>query len=135
MKTNNYDRALDKFRAVLANAESNQEIREIIESRNLVLARYQNVFSLENLPKINEETFRSFLYFENNRHWSGLYRHASALCSNMGLLRNTLQLLLPGEAMISTGGIHNDHRGGGERVSGWWDFSTGQTADKRVKSL
>jgi hypothetical protein len=94
MDSKNYNHALEKFRKVLMNPEMKQEVRNIIENRDVVFARYQPVFKLENIPMLSEEVFRSFLYFENNRHWSGLYRHLSALCADMELLRSTLSILL-----------------------------------------
>lgn len=74
MKSKNYDLALEKFRKILMNPEMKQGMRNIIENRDVVLARYQPAFKLENIPGLTENEFRSFLYFENNRHWSGLYR-------------------------------------------------------------
>ncbi len=94
MKSKNYDRALEKFQKTLIDPETKQQVRNIIENRDLVLARYQPVFKMENIPMLREEDFRSFLYFENNRHWSGLYRKGLAICEDMDLLRESLTILL-----------------------------------------
>lgn len=94
MKSKNYDLALEKFRKILMNPEMKQGMRNVIESRDIVLARYQPVFSLELIPVLSEDEFRSFLYFENNRHWSGLYRKGLAICEDMVLLRESLVILL-----------------------------------------
>jgi len=94
MKSKNYDLALDKFRKILNNPEMKQGMRNIIENRDVVLGRYQPVFKLENIPNLNEDEFRSFLYFENNRHWSGLYRKGLAITEDMELLRDSLTILL-----------------------------------------
>lgn len=94
MKEASYANALEKFREARAIAETQEVTKQIIDSRDVVFARYQPVFKLENIHQLSEETFRSFLYFENNHHWSGLYRHASSLTANMDLLRKTLSTLL-----------------------------------------
>lgn len=94
MKSKNYDLALEKFRKILINPEMKQEMRYVIESRDAVLARYQPLFKYENIPALSEDEFRSFLYFENNRHWSGLYRHVTTLSEDMNALRETLSILL-----------------------------------------
>lgn len=94
MKSKNYDLAIEKFRKSLMDPEMKQEVRTIIEDRDAVLARYQSVFTLENIPKLSEEEFRSFLYFENNRHWSGLYRHITTLCEDMDELREAIAILV-----------------------------------------
>lgn len=94
MKSKNYDLALEKFRKILTDPETKQQVRDVIANRDMVLARYQPVFKLENIPILSEEDFRSFLYFENNRHWSGLYRHVTTLSEDMEALRETLAILL-----------------------------------------
>jgi hypothetical protein len=94
MKSKNYDSALEKFRNILSKPETKQGVKNIIENRDTVLARYHPIFSSENIPHLTEEDFRSFLYFENNRHWSGLYRHVTTLTEDMDALRETLALLL-----------------------------------------
>lgn len=91
---NSYGSALDKFRAALAANEGRKEIIEIIESRDSVITRYQPIFKLENISQLSEDSFRSFLYFENNRHWSGLYRHGKNLTADMNALRKVLSILL-----------------------------------------
>ena len=94
MKSPNYDLAIEKLRKILKDPEMKQDVRYIIESRDAVLGRYHPVFQLENISTLREDEFRSFLYFENNRHWSGLYRHVTSLCEDMDLLRESLALLL-----------------------------------------
>lgn len=92
--SNSYDRALEKFREALATVDSRKEVKDIIEHRDVVFKRYQPIFTFENIPQLSEESFRSFLYFENNHHWSGLYRHGKKLTANMTALRKTLSVLL-----------------------------------------
>lgn len=94
MKSKNYDLALEKFRNILNESETKQRIRNSIENRDAVIARYQPIFSPDNIDNLNEEDFRSFLCFENNRHWSGLYRHVTTLTEDMDALRESLAILL-----------------------------------------
>lgn len=68
--------------------------RETVEPKDEVLGRFQPVFSAEHIPNITEEEFRSFLLFENNRHWTGLHRQGPRMCSDMGKLRKALATLL-----------------------------------------
>lgn len=97
MKSKNYDAALEKFRNILNKPETKQGLTNIIENRDAVITRYQPIFGLENIAYLSEEDFRSFLYFENNRHWSGLYRHVTTLTENMDALRESLAILLDPE--------------------------------------
>lgn len=94
MKHSNYDAALVEFRKILAKPEIKQGLSNIIQNRDTVLRRYQPIFQIEHLPDLREEDFRSFLYFENNRHWSSLYRHVTSLTDDMELLKETLAILL-----------------------------------------
>ncbi len=66
---------------------------QIVEPRDAVLARFQPVFSPERAGQISPEEFRSFLLFENNRHWTGLHRQGTRMCENMGKLRKALGIL------------------------------------------
>lgn len=101
MKSKNYGLAITKFLNLLSNPEMKQGMRNVIESREVVLARYQPVFRFENISSLNEDDFRSFLYFENNRHWSGLYRKGLAICDDMDLLRESLIILVDPKLPLS----------------------------------
>src|SRR5688572_20186251 len=94
MKSKNYDLAIENFRKTLNKPETKRGISTIIENRDQVLARYRPIFSLENISNLSEDDFRSFLYFENNRHWSGLYRHVTTLTEDMDALREALATLV-----------------------------------------
>ena len=102
MSSKKYDYALEKLRNVLAQVNSSIDIREVVESRDIVLSRYSSIFNLKNVNTVSEEDFRSFLYFENNRHWSGLYRHVNSLTADMGVLRDTLAILLDPSPQLAT---------------------------------
>ena len=102
MTSKNYDLALQKFRKILTDPEMTQDRRNIIESRDTVLARYHPVFQPGNIPMLDEDEFRSFLYFENNQHWSGLYRHITTLCADMDALRETIAILLDSKRPLAS---------------------------------
>lgn len=59
-----------------------------------VLARFQPVFSADNLAKLTKEDFQSFLVPRNNLHWSGLHRKGPEICRDMSRLRAGLVVLL-----------------------------------------
>jgi hypothetical protein len=90
-----YDQAVGRLRGVMAQVRlGHPDIKQIIDARDGVLARYRLHFQSETIGKLSEETFRSFLYFENNRHWTTLFRQVSALCADMDRLRSALGILL-----------------------------------------
>ena len=87
-------RAISQLKDTLSRTQKDLELKAIIEARDEVLARYQPVFSLEHLPHLTQEEFSSFLYFENNKHWTGLHRHAGKLTAVMVALRHALAIQL-----------------------------------------
>jgi len=95
IETEKYQQALGILREKLATMKQGNKVNdEIILPKDRVFARYQPVFSITHLEDLGEEEFRSFLYFDNNRHWSGLYRKGLQACSDMNLLRQGLKILL-----------------------------------------
>jgi len=89
-----WDVALERLRTVLSRMQSQEDFRRKTGERDEVLARYQPVFDPHNLDSLSEEVFRSFLYFENNKHWTGLQRTANLITSDMDALRKGLAILL-----------------------------------------
>lgn len=77
------DLALGKLRAAKASVLDHAETRGIMEAKDQVYARYHPPFQPGAINSIDEEVLRSFLYFENNRHWSGLARQVNRVTSNM----------------------------------------------------
>ena len=71
MSDTEYRLALDTLRAVLATRDKDEGLGDIIKGRDACLPRYQPVFSLSEIPRLTAEQFKSFLLFENNKHWSG----------------------------------------------------------------
>ncbi len=67
---------------------------EIVATRDQVFARYRPIFSPDHVANLSKDEYTSFLYFENNRHWSGLYRKGLQAAADMDNLRAALALLL-----------------------------------------
>ena len=96
-----YNKSLGDLRAVLTNFKPGQKTYdEIVGTRDQVLAKYGPVFSRAHTAVISREEFSSFLYFENNHHWSGLYRKGLGAADNINLLRQALDILLNEDVAI-----------------------------------
>ncbi len=97
-----FNRAVTQLRTVLARAKRRADFQESLQARDEVLARYQPVFDPSHLADLTEEDFRSFLYIENNRHWTSLYRQVRALTADMDALRQALAILLDEERPLAS---------------------------------
>jgi hypothetical protein len=90
-----YSNALSDLRGALVRFRPGQKVYdEIVATRDQVFAKYQPLFSAEHVPSLTKEEFTSFLYFENNRHWSGLHRQGLGAAGDMERLRGSLAILL-----------------------------------------
>lgn len=89
-----FNDVVERLRSILARVRQRLDFAANLQARDEVLARYRPIFSPNHLPDLTEEDFRSFLYFENNKHWSGLYRQAGRLTADMDALRQALAVLL-----------------------------------------
>ena len=67
MRKLNLDEIIAQKKLVYAETERGNEEIEVIR-------RYGQMFSPENLDHLSKDDFLSFLYFENNKHWKGIYR-------------------------------------------------------------
>lgn len=85
---------LGQLREGVARMGQGHEYKEIIDAQVVVQERFQPVFAPEHVAQITEDEFRPFLHFEHNRHWTGLYRQGSRLCSDMDKLRQALAILV-----------------------------------------
>ena len=94
--------ALGRLRAAKAAMLDRKDTRDIIEARDEVFARYSPAFQPGAIDKIDEEVLRSFLYAENNHHWSGLNRQVNRVCADMEKTRAAL-----GELVDETRPIQN----------------------------
>lgn len=88
------DLALGKLRAAKALLNDHPDTRDIQDARDQVYARYKPAFQPDEIKKIDEEVLRSFLYFENNRHWSGLARQVNRISADMAATRSALSQLV-----------------------------------------
>lgn len=66
----------------------------IVEHRDQVLERFQPIFLPRHIPNLTRDEFESFLYFENNHHWTGLHRVKKFMTRDMSLLRRAIAILL-----------------------------------------
>lgn len=97
-----YGRALETLRSVLSSAKvASSVFQQITEARDEVIAHFQPVFSPERVSRIEKDTFKAFLLFKNNKHWSGLHRTGYGACADMDRLRETLADLLDESKPIS----------------------------------
>ena len=85
---------IGKLREAVAGLKNTAIDKEIVETRDTVLARFQPVFSTDHVIAITEDEFRSFLLLENNHHWSGLHRQGPRMCADMDQLRSALAILV-----------------------------------------
>lgn len=88
------EEALGRLRAAKTTMLKRTELREIVDAKDEVLARYGPAFQPSAIATIEEAVLRSFLYIENNRHWSGLYRQANRICADMPSTRAALAALV-----------------------------------------
>ena len=93
---------LGRLRAAKETAKDNGEVKLIIEARNQVLARYTPMFQPQAIAQISEDALRSFLYFENNKHWTGLNRQVNRICADMAATRAALVALVDETQAIET---------------------------------
>lgn len=101
--TAKYDEiALGRLRAAKATLFSAPETRPIIEAKDQVYARYSPAFQPGAIEAIDEAVLRSFLYFENNQHWTGLNRQVNRICADMNATRAALGNLVDEDKPITT---------------------------------
>jgi hypothetical protein len=97
MTTENYNAGLERLRRLyvgLKDKGSDVDYQKIVQSRDITLAQFKEVFQHDAIKDISKEVFKSFLLFKNNRHWFGLQRHGNKMCADINKLRATLMILL-----------------------------------------
>lgn len=77
----------------LTAAKGELEVQEIIGNRDEVLGRFSPAFQPGAVAYLDENVFRAFLSFENNKHWTGLERQPQ-LYADMNRLRQVLRVLV-----------------------------------------
>lgn len=88
------DYALGRLRAAKAAMLDDREVSDILEAKDSVIVRYSPAFQPGHIEAIEEDVLRSFLYFENNRHWTGLNRQVNRVCKDMDATRTALAHLV-----------------------------------------
>lgn len=86
--------ALGQLRAAKAAMVDDAQIKDILEAKDEVLARYRPAFQPGRVEAIEEDVIRSFLRFENNQHWTGLHRQVNRICADMDKTRSALGALV-----------------------------------------
>ena len=95
MSEEKYNKALGELRGILARFKPGEQTYDkIVATREEVFARYRPIFSCDHISSLAKDEFTSFLYFENNHHWSGLYRQGLAAAADLNTLRQALAVLL-----------------------------------------
>lgn len=85
--------ALGRIRQAYVHAKNDPAILALISAREEVYARYSELFSFKEVSHLEEATIRSFLYYENNKHWTGLNRQVNRICRDMSATQKALALL------------------------------------------
>jgi hypothetical protein len=96
------DEVQGRLRAIKTAAFDRKLILEMIDARDQVLSRYSPSFQPGAIADLEEEVLRSFLYFENNCHWTGLNRQVNRICADMPRTRLALADLVDEQQAIET---------------------------------
>lgn len=75
------------------------EYLKILQARDQVLERFQP--ELSDPENLSEATFRDFLSFEHNQHWTGLQRPSKHACDDMPKLRRAITILFDENVEVS----------------------------------
>lgn len=94
------------------------ELAEIEAAREEVFNRYQTIFSVEHIPELTAEEFKSFLFFKNNRHWKAIHRQSNLIVEDMDSLRKALRILFDESRSIEDRLRDLRPRGGEPKVKG-----------------
>lgn len=95
------EHALGLLREAKAAMLEDTSLRKIIDAKDRVVSRYSPSFQHGVVNQLEEEVLRSFLYIENNHHWSGLNRQVNRVCADMPKTRAALTLLVDETQPIS----------------------------------
>jgi hypothetical protein len=96
-----YQAALGVLRQRRVPASNSEQYQEEVARRDEVYARYQPLFTPTGVEDLTAEEFKSFLYFDNNHHWTGLYRLGWKACEDMQRLRVVLSHLFDGSRPLA----------------------------------
>ena len=77
------------------------EYLEMLASESTVLRKFQPQFASDRISYLTESTFREFLSFKHNQHWTGLQRSTSKVCNDMPKLRKAIAYLFDEDQPIA----------------------------------
>lgn len=83
----NYSEALERLKFLLSKVNRNADV---FTSKDLVLKRFQPIFSHSHVVSLKQSELEEFLHERNNHHWTMLDRQTKNLVSEMDKLRQTL---------------------------------------------
>lgn len=87
--------AVDKLENILEEiAPKDAEYLDIINHKQMVIQKFQSIFSKEHIPFLTSAEFKEFLPYKNNHHWTQLPRVGGHIVQEMPKLREALSLLL-----------------------------------------
>ena len=74
---------------------------QLKQERDEVLAKYGEVFKLENINNLTNEKFQEFLNYKHNKHWNHLNQPGGHLVKDMDKLKSALKILLDESKSLS----------------------------------
>ena len=89
-----YTEALAVLKGIYASQRTDGDLRDLVDAREQVIARYGPVFTPDAIDSLTVEVVRNFLMFRNNRHWTGLQRMGPAITQDMEALKQALRELI-----------------------------------------
>ncbi len=89
-----YTEALAVLKRIYASQRTDGDLRDLVDAREQVIARYGPVFTPDAIDSLTVEVVRNFLMFRNNRHWTGLQRMGPAITQDMEALKQALRELI-----------------------------------------
>ncbi|MHC4739523.1 MAG: endonuclease NucS domain-containing protein [Planctomycetota bacterium] len=75
---------------------------QICNAKKQVLAKYQPIFSSDNLDNLTIDDFKGFLLFKNNWHWDSMHRQGGWMTEDVSKLKEALKLLVNEDLPIKT---------------------------------
>lgn len=90
MSEADYESAIGRLRQSLGDMKGSDVWKQIVEPRDGVFTRFQPLLDPAHIPNLSDAEIRPFFYFENNHHWTSLYRQVNRVCSDMPVFRQVL---------------------------------------------
>ena len=67
---------------------------QLKQERDEVIAKYREVFKLENIDNFTKEIWLEFWNYTNNKHWRGMSQLAGVVAGDMNKLISSLKIIL-----------------------------------------